>query len=148
MSKSIQRIRHCHRRAFDRYSSILSFEDIQIHIPALITQGHYRDLSYSDYPKHKRSGNCLYGVVEYKNKDFVFVLDKLRNELRTFLPHTFNMGYFGELFSDAEEDRLKYMLSQVFLQMQVELKRPPTDQEVSQEMGLDIEIVKSLSPNN
>lgn len=148
MSKSIQRIWHCHRRAFNRYSSVLTFNDIKKHIPNLINTGQYRDLSFDDLPKHQRNGNCAYGVVTYKGKDFAFVLDKIRNELQTFLPHNFNMGYFGELFDDAENDELKYMLSQVFLQMQVELKRPPTDQEVAQEMGLDIEIVKSLSPNN
>ena len=149
MSKSIQRIRHCHHRAFDRYSSILTHDDIKIHIPELITIGDYTQLSFDDLPKHKRNGNCLYGIVKYKGKDFSFVLDKIANELKTFLPHTFNLGYLGELFSDHEDiEDAKYKMSQIFLQLQFELKRPPTEQEVVHETGLESFIVKYCSPYN
>jgi hypothetical protein len=111
--------------------------------------GDYTQLSFEDLPKHKRNGNCLYGIVNYKGKDFSFVLDKITNELKTFLPHTFNLGYLGELFSDHEDiEDAKYKMSQIFLQLQFELKRPPTEQEVVHETGLESFIVKYCSPYN
>ena len=149
MSKSRQRIWHCHHRAFDRYSSILTHDDIKIHIPKLIIMGGYTKLSFDDLPKHKRNGNCLYGIVNYKGKDFSFILDKISNELKTFLPHTFNLGYLGELFSDYKDiEDIKYIMSKIFIQLQFELERLPTEQEVVYETGLESSIIKSLSPNN
>lgn len=154
-NKTKQRFWHTLARAFQRYNSILSVDDIMFKIPSLINAGFYKDANYTQVPKSTRQVGCGYYVVDFENKEYIIVLDQFANEIKTFLPNEKEgvMGSLGDFHfhnedTDLEWEKikfdLKYKVSQMFSQMNIELGREPTISELSQESGISETILKNL----
>ena len=140
---SIGRFWHCHEKAFERYGSFLTFENWKKQIPTLIQNGFYRDANYQEVPRQLRKVGVGYYVVEHKGCNYIVVLDQFKNEIKTILQDD-NIGFLVDIFESEFIMDLRYKLSQMLCQMEIELGRLPTFSELSIESGISEEIINEL----
>lgn len=140
---SIERFWHCNENIFERYKCFFTFKDWK-EIPKLILNGFYKDANYQQVPHKLRKVGVGYYVVEWKGYNLIVALDQFKNEVKTILPDG-SMGFMVDVIESEAIMDLKYKLSQMLCQMEIELGRLPTFSELSIESGLSEETIHELT---